>query len=126
MGCVFVWIFFFSNRRRHTMGSLVTGVQTCALPIYTRWRNRALVGTNKGTHSNSDQTLTNKLRSEVRQLRRYGGRPTLVLCGSAAIERLEAEIHEKGVYTQTGFINKGATDIGMADISMRGDRKSVV
>src|SRR3546814_20281278 len=68
----------------------------------------------------SDLTLTKKLRSEVRQLRRYGGRPTLVLCGSAAIERLEAEIHEKGVYTQTGFINKGATDIGMADISMRG------
>src|SRR3546814_9798774 len=73
----------------------------------TWWRNRALVGTNKVTHSTSDQTLTKKLRSEVRQLRRHGGRPTLVLCGSAAIERLEAKIHEKGVYPQTGFINKG-------------------
>src|SRR3546814_16467720 len=37
----------------------------------TWWRNRALVGTNKVTHSTSDQTLTKKLRSEVRQLRRY-------------------------------------------------------
>src|SRR3546814_8444947 len=25
--------FFFSSRRRHTWGALVTGVQTCALPI---------------------------------------------------------------------------------------------
>src|SRR3546814_8437060 len=26
-------LFFFSSRRRHTSGALVTGVQTCALPI---------------------------------------------------------------------------------------------
>src|SRR3546814_4660066 len=29
-------IFFFSSRRRHTRCALVTGVQTCALPIYMR------------------------------------------------------------------------------------------
>src|SRR3546814_2917108 len=28
-----VFIFFFSSRRRHTRCALVTGVQTCALPI---------------------------------------------------------------------------------------------
>src|SRR3546814_9502546 len=28
--------FFFSSRRRHTRCALVTGVQTCALPIYLR------------------------------------------------------------------------------------------
>src|SRR3546814_13260760 len=28
-------MFFFSSRRRHTSGALVTGVQTCALPIYS-------------------------------------------------------------------------------------------
>src|SRR3546814_2571197 len=27
--------FFFSSRRRHTISALVTGVQTCALPICT-------------------------------------------------------------------------------------------
>src|SRR3546814_16497136 len=37
--CVFfcmccVSFFFFSSRRRHTRCALVTGVQTCALPIY--------------------------------------------------------------------------------------------
>src|SRR3546814_18278525 len=38
---VFVWFyiyfmcfFFFSSRRRHTRCALVTGVQTCALPIF--------------------------------------------------------------------------------------------
>src|SRR3546814_4462650 len=29
-----VTCFFFSSRRRHTRCALVTGVQTCALPIY--------------------------------------------------------------------------------------------
>src|SRR3546814_19783315 len=37
-----VYIFFFSSRRRHTRCALVTGVQTCALPIsqvghYSGW-----------------------------------------------------------------------------------------
>src|SRR3546814_13459500 len=29
--------FFFSSRRRHTRCALVTGVQTCALPIWVRY-----------------------------------------------------------------------------------------
>src|SRR3546814_9403628 len=33
--CV-LFCFFFSSRRRHTRCALVTGVQTCALPIYRR------------------------------------------------------------------------------------------
>src|SRR3546814_10083354 len=33
--------FFFSSRRRHTRWALVTGVQTCALPIYTDQSLRA-------------------------------------------------------------------------------------
>src|SRR3546814_2842837 len=32
--CSCVCIFFFSSRRRHTRCALVTGVQTCALPIF--------------------------------------------------------------------------------------------
>src|SRR3546814_19035661 len=31
-----VALFFFSSRRRHTRCALVTGVQTCALPIFGR------------------------------------------------------------------------------------------
>src|SRR3546814_13587275 len=33
MSCVWCCVVFFSSRRRHTMCALVTGVQTCALPI---------------------------------------------------------------------------------------------
>src|SRR3546814_2547774 len=39
--CVFrflLFFFFFSSRRRHTICALVTGVQTCALPICIRSR----------------------------------------------------------------------------------------
>lgn len=84
------------------------------------WRNRAKVGANKITHSTSSQTATKTLRAEFRQLRRYGGRPTLWYAGSGAIEKLEAEIHEKGTYTQAGFMKGGATELGMPAISMRG------
>src|SRR3546814_8301420 len=31
---VYLCVFFFSSRRRHTRCPLLTGVQTCALPIY--------------------------------------------------------------------------------------------
>src|SRR3546814_5658192 len=34
-----LFFFFFSSRRRHTRCALVTGVQTCALPI-SRWGSR--------------------------------------------------------------------------------------
>src|SRR3546814_7574882 len=32
-----LFFFFFSSRRRHTSCALVTGVQTCALPIYSAY-----------------------------------------------------------------------------------------
>src|SRR3546814_18497401 len=41
--------FFFSSRRRHTRCALVTGVQTCALPIHPRH----LVGTASELKSDS-------------------------------------------------------------------------
>src|SRR3546814_6633108 len=51
--CVFILklygvtlFFFFSCRRRHTRGALVTGVQTCALPIY---KSRIIL-----THTNAE------------------------------------------------------------------------
>src|SRR3546814_2079610 len=42
--CCVYFFFFFSSRRRHTRCALVTGVQTCALPILLMdvpavWRN---------------------------------------------------------------------------------------
>src|SRR3546814_8207094 len=41
-----LFVFFFSSRRRHTRCALVTGVQTCALPICwpIRWRRNGKNG----------------------------------------------------------------------------------
>src|SRR3546814_7944716 len=40
---VALWLFFFfSSRRRHTRCALVTGVQTCALPIYFAFGRKVL------------------------------------------------------------------------------------
>src|SRR3546814_15453102 len=36
------YFFFFSSRRRHTRCALVTGVQTCALPIYMSMQDNTL------------------------------------------------------------------------------------
>lgn len=95
--------------------------------LASAWRNRAAVDQRpyggsdlRITASASSQTLSRFLRSEVRQLKRYGGRPTLVLCGSEFLEDLELEVQEKGTYTDQGFIKNGDLDIGLADISMRG------
>src|SRR3546814_7042860 len=38
--CLVYFFFFFSSRRRHTRCALVTGVQTCALPIWARWSSQ--------------------------------------------------------------------------------------
>src|SRR3546814_4420637 len=52
--------FFFSSRRRHTSCALVTGVQTCALPISLgpKLRNKAV----KGAHLCLRRTAVNALK----------------------------------------------------------------
>src|SRR3546814_5240338 len=52
-------MFFFSSRRRHTRCALVTGVQTCALPIYIRAR---LVIAADGRHSRLRQVAALPLK----------------------------------------------------------------
>src|SRR3546814_5850647 len=47
MSC-YLCAFFFSSRRRHTRCALVTGVQTCALPIWDAEQLAATVGREQG------------------------------------------------------------------------------
>src|SRR3546814_6159799 len=44
-----LYVFFFSSRRRHTRCALVTGVQTCALPISPQFSNRIICRMDKDT-----------------------------------------------------------------------------
>lgn len=82
------------------------------------WRNRASLGLNASTPA--DQVVVTKLQQEWRQLRRYGGRPNLVLAGSDFIDAMEQELRSKGNYTLEGWTSEKAMDASMADIRFKG------
>src|SRR3546814_13243227 len=52
-----VFFFFFSSRRRHTRCALVTGVQTCALPIWSEFLASDL-GIDSAAYKNSAAPLS--------------------------------------------------------------------
>lgn len=57
------------------------------------WRHRTSLGI---TQSATNHTLIRTLGQELRQLRRYGGRPTLWLCGSSFLDALDLEARTGG------------------------------
>src|SRR3546814_9958393 len=63
--CFFIFVFFFSSRRRHTRCALVTGVQTCALPI-------CVCGGCKWQHMDYPAQLTYKQKGVDEALTRLG------------------------------------------------------
>src|SRR3546814_6556124 len=74
VGVVVGFYFFFSSRRRHTICALVTGVQTCALPISLGRRSlylasTRLLKTSSGSFACVSQ-LTMKYLSAASRLRR--------------------------------------------------------
>lgn len=98
-----------------TAGAVVGGIDQST---NTWWRNRASLGISAADPS--AQLVVTKLQKEWRQLRRYGGRPDLVLCGSDFIEAVEKELRSKGNYTLEGWTSKGKTDASIADVSFKG------
>lgn len=78
------------------------------------WRNRSSLAI---VDSPTTQLLTTTLKSEVRQLRRYGGKPDIILCGSDFLADLEAEVAEKSSYTDT---NAKGIDISSQVMSVKG------
>src|SRR3546814_387933 len=70
---MFVYCFFFSSRRRHTRCALVTGVQTCALPICVILGAAA---TDAG-HGRPDRQRRQRQRHppQAQSAQRRGGRP---------------------------------------------------
>src|SRR3546814_4874922 len=74
----FIFFFFFSSRRRHTRCALVTGVQTCALPIC----NMSKLGADG--------------KPIINECKHYGGdkKPTL-MTGVEAIPATMAQCHNR-------------------------------
>src|SRR3546814_2054441 len=61
---VFLCLLFFASRRRHTRCALVTGVQTCALPIFRQGKGPADIAVRGGeivplTHRNLTASASN-------------------------------------------------------------------
>src|SRR3546814_10629460 len=72
---VYLFVFFFSSRRRHTRCALVTGVQTCALPIFCRSKLPSPLPTRpRPSRSCSSSRSPIKSRSVVVMRRRMIGR----------------------------------------------------
>lgn len=92
--------------------STVGGLRT---DTNTWWRNRFNVAI---SNTSGGQELTDLLHTEIRQLKRFGGRPDLALCGSDFLDRLATELKSKGNYTQTGW--SGSNDISVGDIMYAG------
>jgi hypothetical protein len=76
-----------------------------------RWRNRANLTI---TVSATTQGVLRVLDSEMPQLRRFGGKPNLMLAGSAMIDEIKQEQRQKGVFTQTGWAKDGQ-DLSVGD-----------
>src|SRR3546814_8755901 len=75
------WVFFFSSRRRHTRCALVTGVQTCALPIF-----------GKIEHVEADQPAAFAVRDRAR----LGKKPDLLVVGFALTLVDRDEVVDRG------------------------------
>lgn len=99
-----------------TSATVVGGIDQSTV---SGWRNRASLALS--TTTPSDLVISNELQVEYRQLRRFGGNPSLWLAGSDFIEALEKELRSKGSFTQDGWNSKGKTDVGVADISFKGN-----
>lgn len=78
------------------------------------WRNRYL-SINPATDE-----MPERLHQEFRQLRRFGGRPSKMLCGSVFLDALITQLRAKGYYTQAGWSRPQSTDISIADVSYDG------
>ena len=61
----------------------------------TWWRNRANVAISTTA---TGQELIELLHTEMRQLKRFGGKPTIAVCGSAFLDRLADELRRNGNY----------------------------
>src|SRR3546814_6914349 len=112
MGC---GVFFFSNRRRHTRCALVTGVQTCALPIcraYATGRRKDAVA-RVWLKPGSGKVIVNGRDQEV-----YFARPTLrlvinqpfVVGGREGQYDVVATVKGGGLSGQAGAVKHGISD----------------
>ena len=97
------------NRARTT----AFGVAVGGTPALAAWGGDSITS----SPTNGGALLT-MLQQEYRQLIRYGGKPTMALCGSDFISAMETEVRANGNYSMTGFAS--SRDISVGALSFMG------
>jgi hypothetical protein len=97
------------NRARTT----AFGVAVGGTPALAAWGGDSITSspTNGGA-------LITMLQTEYRQLIRYGGKPTMALCGSDFLGAMEVEVRANGNYSMQGFAN--SRDVSVGQLSYMG------
>src|SRR3546814_19530524 len=104
MWCVGVCrCFFFSSRRRHTRCALVTGVQTCALPIYPAPRPAGAVrAIDRRARRQKAGEDGGRLRGELSELGGQSRPPDLPGADQELGETALGQEHQTRFHTGTG------------------------
>lgn len=85
------------------------------------WRHIARTGVGgalpKLQYSKADQTLTETINADMRQLQKYGGRINAALAGSDVCDAYEREARAKGLLTQRGWTD-ATTNVAVKGIKV--------
>jgi hypothetical protein len=85
---------------------------------FSFWRNRSLVGANAIVYDTSNGgNIVQTMKREIRQLRKFGGKPNVALCGADFIDAMEREYRANGQYYVDGP-GKGDVDLDVGTIRM--------
>src|SRR3546814_7746697 len=116
----FCCVFFFSSRRRHTRCALVTGVQTCALPILFGANRRALEGANARLQASEAEAQGVRMRIAAEVARAW-------FEATGAREELRAQRATVATLLQTLELMRGRAalgDVAGADVDRSGEHTS--
>lgn len=83
------------------------------------WRNRANL-TIDVTGAADTMPIHSFIQTEMRQIRKFGGKPDIFLAGSDMLDQIEAEARAKGVVTQNGWNGIGGLELTMDDPKVKG------
>src|SRR3546814_19681765 len=104
-------LFFFSSRRRHTRCALVTGVQTCALPI----SDLDYEGCGLPANQNSAVGLT-RLFNNIRAAAGLGPIPVIPMDGCSTLDaNLNYASHIEGTFNEDSLSWRVGVDVKPAE-----------
>src|SRR3546814_6294111 len=101
-------LFFFSSRRRHTSCALVTGVQTCARPIFEAQRLAAEPATIEGDE-NGEETVTRQTDVSIESAYARLSGVTSTVASQASIARHNSLTVKAGLIDVLGGVALGSS-----------------